>query len=97
MHKNCAIPIGCDVSAMQEGCGTLRCAPAAFPCTYLGLPVSDKKLRRSDLMIWVDKIADRLPNWKAHLNLAGRTACVICAFGYPGLSFDCNEYSQLDG
>jgi hypothetical protein len=81
MHKNCAIPIGCDVSAMQEGCGTLRCAPAAFPCTYLGLPVSDKKLRRSDLMIWVDKIADRLPNWKAHLlNLAGRTALVRLCF-----------------
>jgi hypothetical protein len=28
-------------------------------------------------MTWVDKIADRLPNWKAHLlNLAGRTALV---------------------
>jgi hypothetical protein len=77
MHKSCVIPIGCDGSAMQEGCRTLRCAPAAFPCTYLGLPVSDKKPRRSDLMIWADKIADRLPNWKAHIfNLAGRTALV---------------------
>jgi hypothetical protein len=28
-------------------------------------------------MNWVDKIADRLPNWKARLlNLAGRTALV---------------------
>jgi hypothetical protein len=27
-------------------------------------------------MTWVDRIADRLPNWKAHLNLAGRTALV---------------------
>lgn len=28
-------------------------------------------------MTWVDKIADRLPNWKARLlNLAGRTALV---------------------
>jgi hypothetical protein len=28
-------------------------------------------------MVWVDKIADRLPNWKARLlGLAGRTSLV---------------------
>jgi hypothetical protein len=28
-------------------------------------------------MVWVDKVADRLPNWKARLlSLAGRTAMV---------------------
>jgi hypothetical protein len=28
-------------------------------------------------MLWIDKIADRLPNWKARLlNLAGRTTLV---------------------
>jgi hypothetical protein len=43
----------------------------------LGLTISDKKLNRNILMNWVDKIADRLPNWKARLlNLAGRTALV---------------------
>jgi hypothetical protein len=30
-----------------------------------------------DFMVWVNKIADRLPNWKARLlNLAGRTTLV---------------------
>jgi hypothetical protein len=43
----------------------------------LGLPVSDKKLGRRDLLQWVDKIANRLPGWKAPLlNLAGRTTLV---------------------
>jgi hypothetical protein len=48
-----------------------------FPCTYLGLPISDKKLRKNDLMVWVEKVADHLPNWKARLlSLGGRTTMV---------------------
>jgi hypothetical protein len=77
LHKSCAIPIRCEDDLLQEGCNILQCTPSSFPCTYLGLPISDKKLSRNILMTWVDKIADRLPNWKARLlNLAGRTALV---------------------
>jgi hypothetical protein len=55
----------------------LRCNLATFPCNYLGLPISDRKLKRNGLMMWIDKIADRLSNWKACLlNLAGRTTLV---------------------
>jgi hypothetical protein len=43
----------------------------------LGLPISNKKLRKNDLMVWVEKVVDWLPNWKARLfSLAGRTAMV---------------------
>jgi hypothetical protein len=77
MHKSCAIPIRCSQQAVQEGCNLLHCNSASFPRSYLGLPISDKKLGRIDLMNWVEKIADRLPNWKARLlNLAGRTTMV---------------------
>jgi len=77
MHKSCAIPIRCDGQVVQAGCSMLQCSPTSFPCKYLGLPISDKKLRKTDLMLWIEKIADRLPNWKArHLNLAGRTTLV---------------------
>jgi hypothetical protein len=77
LHKSCAIPIRCEEELLHEGCNILQCTPSSFPCTYLGLPISDKKLSRNILMNWVDKIADRLPNWKARLlNLAGRTALV---------------------
>jgi hypothetical protein len=62
----------CEVSSIQQGCSILDCSSVAFPYTYLGLPISDKKLRRCDFMLWVDEIAERLPNWKTHLlHLAG--------------------------
>jgi hypothetical protein len=77
MNKSCAIPIKCSDQAVQQGCNLLLCSSASFPCTYLGLPISDRKLRKAYLMDWVEKIADRLPNWKARLlNLAGRTMLV---------------------
>jgi hypothetical protein len=58
MHKSCAIPIRGSEQVVQEGCNVLHCSSASFPCSYLGLPISDKKLRRLDLMAWIEKIAD---------------------------------------
>ena len=44
----------------------------------LGLPISDKKLRKGDLMAWIEqKIANKLPGWKASLvSLSGRAVMV---------------------
>jgi hypothetical protein len=76
-QKSCVIPIRCEEVVLTTISGTLHCAPATFPCTYLGLPISDKKLHKADLMAWVDKVGDRLPGWKASLmNLAGRVTWV---------------------
>jgi len=56
---------------------TLPCSISEFPCTYLGLPLSNKKLRKIDLMPWIEKIANKLPDWKATLmNTAGRITMV---------------------
>lgn len=50
---------------------------AEFPATYLGLPISNKKFRKADLLPWVEKLGDRLPGWKASLmNLVGRVTWV---------------------
>jgi hypothetical protein len=38
-----------------------------IPCTYLGIPLSIRKLANSDLVPLVDKVADKLPGWKANL------------------------------
>jgi hypothetical protein len=59
MNKSCAIPICCAAPVVHESSSTLQCVHAAFPCTYLGLPISNKKLQRSDLIDWVEKIATR--------------------------------------
>lgn len=77
MQKSCFIPIACNDQAVQESGSLLQCPSTTFPCTYLGLPISNKKLSKGTLMVWVEKIADRLPSWKASLlNLVGRTTLV---------------------
>jgi hypothetical protein len=45
-----------------------------FLCVYLGLPISNQRLKKSDLMPWIEKIGNKLPGWKATLmNMVGRT------------------------
>lgn len=77
LQKNCVIPILCEETQVELVGQTLPCTAAEFPCTYLGLLISDKKFRKSDLLVWVDKIGNKLPGWQASLmNMAGRTAWV---------------------
>ena len=77
LQKSCVIPIHCEAHYVEVVNNTLSCIVSTFPSICLGLPISDKKLRRSDLLIWNEKIANKLPGWKASLlNLAGRTVLV---------------------
>lgn len=39
----------------------LHCAVNDFPCIYLGLPLSVRKLRKVDFQPLIGKVADRLP------------------------------------
>ena len=55
----------------------LPCAVASFPCKYLGVPLSLKRLGKQHLQPFIDKIAGRLPSWKADLlTKAGRLILV---------------------
>jgi hypothetical protein len=48
-----------------------------FPCKYLGSPLSVKKLPRSVFLDLIDKVAYKLPGWKAALiSPAGRATSV---------------------
>jgi hypothetical protein len=48
-----------------------------FPCTYLGVPLSPHKLTKTQVQPIIEKIADRLPGWKADLlTKAGRNILV---------------------
>ena len=48
-----------------------------FPITYLGIPLGIRKLNKKDLQPLVDKVAKRLPSWKANLlNKAGRAVLI---------------------
>ena len=77
LQKSNIIPINCEENSMTTVSNTLPCSISEFPCTYLGLPLSNKKLRKIDLMPWIEKIANKLPDWKATLmNTAGRITMV---------------------
>jgi hypothetical protein len=50
---------------------------SALPCTYLGLPLSIRKLHKADLQLVLDKLACKLAFWKAKLlTKDGRVAFV---------------------
>ncbi|WVZ78922.1 LOW QUALITY PROTEIN: hypothetical protein U9M48_026563 [Paspalum notatum var. saurae] len=75
LQKSCVIPIRCE--ERETIASTLACSVSEFPCIYLGLPISDRKLKKADLLHWVERIGDKLPGWKANLmNMAGRATWV---------------------
>jgi hypothetical protein len=48
-----------------------------FPCKYLGVPLSPHKLTKAQAQPIIERIADRLPGWKADLlTKAGRSVLV---------------------
>jgi hypothetical protein len=75
--KSSIIPIHSAEGALSTVSDTLPCTISEFPCTYLGLPLSNKKLRKSDLLLWIEKVADKLPGWKAALMNRPRHATMV--------------------
>jgi hypothetical protein len=63
-----------DLSTVQE---MLPCNVVHFPCSYLGLPFSVWKITKADIIALIDKIADRLPRWKAALMHQARRATMV--------------------
>ncbi|WVZ53275.1 LOW QUALITY PROTEIN: hypothetical protein U9M48_004243 [Paspalum notatum var. saurae] len=74
----CSIsPICCSPEEIDTVQVAFSCQVAPFPCCYLGIPLSYKKLTRASEQGLVDKVAQRIPKWKdSLLNLAGRTVLV---------------------
>jgi hypothetical protein len=55
----------------------MPCTMVNFPCTYLGLPLSVRKLSKNDFILLINKIIDYLLGWKATLmHPAGRAALI---------------------
>jgi len=71
--KSNVLPIRCGDTEMASIQELLPCAVMDFPCKYLGLPLSLKKLTKEQIQPIIDKFADQLPGWKADLmTRAGR-------------------------
>lgn len=67
MLKSSIVPIRCVEANVEVVKQHMDCSVTDFPCKYLGLPLSITKLTRADLQPILDKIADKLPGWKATL------------------------------
>ena len=77
IQKSNVLPIRCSEDDLSVVQAHLPCEIQNFPCKYLGLPLSIKKLTRSQLQPIIDRVEDQLPEWKADLlNRAGRAILV---------------------
>jgi hypothetical protein len=77
LQKSFSYLIQCNIERTALAVQTLVCASKNFPTTYLGLPLSSKKISAGDLAHWIEKIAAKLPGWKAKLlNLTGRITLI---------------------
>jgi mannosylglycoprotein endo-beta-mannosidase len=73
-QAKCAVYlVHCDGLNLEEVIESFQCPVASFPCTYLGLPLHLRQLRRVDVQPLIDKLGNRLPSWKGRfINRAGR-------------------------
>jgi hypothetical protein len=77
LEKSVATPIACSTEELELVAVSLSCAIGSFPCKYLGIPLSTRKLRRSEEQFIIDAVAARIPLWKGNLlNTAGRVTLV---------------------
>jgi hypothetical protein len=71
--KSSITPISCQHINVQELANSAGIGLSSFPCMYLGLPLSIKKLTRADWQELLDKMDRHLATWKARLmSKAGR-------------------------
>jgi hypothetical protein len=73
MDKCSISPIRCSEEEVAAVLDAFPGPPAPFPCKYLGIPLTLLKPRRANEQPLIDKVAARIPTWKAGLlNDAGR-------------------------
>ena len=71
--KSAAYPVKCEGLDLQHILEPFQCPIKEFPCTYLGLPLHVRQVRRVDAQPLIDKVGKRLQSWKGKLlSRAGR-------------------------
>jgi hypothetical protein len=56
ISKSSVTPIQCGEEELAEVQEVMACKVENFPCKYLGMPLSARKLRKNDLILLVDKV-----------------------------------------
>jgi hypothetical protein len=77
IRKSSVTPIRYQEQDLEVVHNTLPCSVINFPCKYLGLPLSVRKLSKTEFLLLIETIVDYLPDWKASLmHPAGRVALI---------------------
>ena len=63
--KCATYPVACSSLQLEGLLDVIPCEVKAFPCKYLGLPLHTRALRKVDVQPLIDRIAAKLPAWKA--------------------------------
>jgi hypothetical protein len=78
VQKSNVLPIRCDDQTLATAKELLPCDFVDFPCKYLGLPLSIKKLTSAQIQSVIDRVAPSLSGWMAELmNKVGRVVHVL--------------------
>ena len=81
-HKSTFIPMNVPPDVASAMANVLGCTLSSFPQTYLGLPLSPKKLRPADYQPLLDSFDRFLAGWKARLlSYGGRIVLVNAVLG----------------
>jgi hypothetical protein len=75
IQKSSVYPIRCGQEELVTLHDWLPCELSSFPCKYLGLPLSLKKLSKNQVQPIIDKVADQLCGWKADLMTRAGEEC----------------------
>jgi hypothetical protein len=76
--KSSAPPIQCSPEVLQTAMDVLPCPLGSLPCSYMGLPLTLSKPRKAELQVVINKLAAKLPSWKAKLlSREGRRVCAV--------------------
>jgi hypothetical protein len=70
-HKSEVIVMGQPMEEQQRVANKLNCKRGSFPFMYLGLPISDRKLRLEQWLFLVRKLAGRIEPWLSKLLTSG--------------------------
>lgn len=77
LAKSKILPIRCDGLDLTPLQLALGCQLASFPCTYLGMPLSDRRLKLIDFQDLLDKLIKKIAGWKARwISSTGRMVLV---------------------
>ncbi|KAM0905250.1 hypothetical protein ACQ4PT_017523 [Festuca glaucescens] len=74
--KSTCIPIRCDGIDLDSVLAHFECPVSAFPCTFLGMPLSGSKLKRIDYQPCFDKLGKKIGGWKLPQSTGGRLTLV---------------------